>query len=326
MTYKPATGALLLTTTLLATSMPALAQERAYPTKVVRFVTSLATGSSADAFGRAITDQLTRRLNQSFIMDPRPGAGGNLAADTVAKATPDGHTLLMSSVASNAINASYYSALSYDFRKDFAPIIKFGQIANGLFVGPGLPANNLHELTALLKASPGKYTCASSGTGGLLHLTCEMYKKAAGLDLLHVPYKGATYSPDLIAGRVTLVFDNIPVYVPLVHAGKIKILAVTTNTRAQVLPNVPTAMESGLPTMDSRGLFGLLAPAGTPNDIIQLLNREITAVLRDPAMRERLIAQGIEPDTSTPEGLRDLIQSEITKWARVIKDADIKPE
>ena len=326
MTYKPATGALLLTTTLLATSMPALAQERAYPTKVVRFVTSLATGSSADAFGRAITDQLTRRLNQSFIMDPRPGAGGNLAADTVAKAAPDGHTLLMSSVASNAINASYYSSLSYDFRKDFAPIIKFGQIANGLFVGPGLPANNLHELTALLKASPGKYTCASSGTGGLLHLTCEMYKKAAGLDLLHVPYKGATYSPDLIAGRVTLVFDNIPVYVPLVHAGKIKILAVTTNTRAQVLPNVPTAIESGLPTMDSRGLFGLLAPAGTPNDIIQLLNREITAVLRDPAMRERLIAQGIEPDTSTPEGLRDLIQSEITKWARVIKEADIKPE
>ncbi len=326
MTHQPATGALLLAATLLATSMPALAQERTYPTKVVRFITSLATGSSADAFGRAITDQLTRRLNQSFIMDPRPGAGGNLAADTVAKAAPDGHTLLMSSVASNAINASYYSSLSYDFRKDFAPIIKFGQIANGLFVGPGLPANNLHELTALLKASPGKYTCASSGTGGLLHLTCEMYKKAAGLDLLHVPYKGATYSPDLIAGRVTLVFDNIPVYVPLVHAGKIKILAVTTNTRAQVLPNVPTAMESGLPTMDSRGLFGLLAPAGTPNDIIQLLNREITAVLRDPAMRERLIAQGIEPDTSTPEGLRDLIQSEITKWARVIKEADIKPE
>lgn len=326
MTHQPATGALLLAATLLATSMPALAQERTYPTKVVRFITSLATGSSADAFGRAITDQLTRRLNQSFIMDPRPGAGGNLAADTVAKAAPDGHTLLMSSVASNAINASYYSSLSYDFRKDFAPIIKFGQIANGLFVGPGLPANNLHELTALLKASPGKYTCASSGTGGLLHLTCEMYKKAAGLDLLHVPYKGATYSPDLIAGRVTLVFDNIPVYVPLIHAGKIKILAVTTNTRAHVLPNVPTAMESGLPTMDSRGLFGLLAPAGTPNDIIQLLNREITAVLRDPAMRERLIAQGIEPDTSTPEGLRDLIQSEITKWARVIKEADIKPE
>ena len=304
----------------------AQAQERAYPNKTVRFITSLATGSSADAFGRAITDQLTRRLNQSVIMDPRPGAGGNLAAETVAKSPPDGYSLLMSSVASNAINASYYTSLNYDFRKDFAPIVKFGQIANGLFVGPGLQANTLGELTALLKSAPGKYSCASSGTGGLLHLTCEMYKKAAGLEVLHVPYKGATYSPDLIAGRVTLVFDNIPVYVPLVQAGKLKALAVTTTTRSPVLPNVPTAIESGLPTMDSRGLFGLLAPAGTPNEIIQLLNREITAVLRDPAFKEKLVAQGIEPEASTPEGLRDLIQSEITKWARVIKEAGITPE
>ena len=302
------------------------AQERAYPNKVVRFITSLATGSSADAFGRAITDQLTRRVNQSFIMDPRPGAGGNLAAETVAKAAPDGYTLLMSSVASNAINASYYTSLNYDFRKDFAPVTKFGSIPNGLFVGPELPANNLKDLTALLKAAPGKYSCASSGTGGLLHLTCEMYKKAAGLDVLHVPYKGATYQPDLVAGRVTLVFDNIPVYVPLVKSGRLKVLAITSATRSPVLPFVPTAIEQGLPGFDSRGLFGLLAPAGTPNDVIQLLNREIAAVLRDPAMKEKLIAQGIEPESSTPDGLRDLIQSEITKWARVIKEADIKPE
>ena len=307
-------------------SMAAQAQDRAYPAKVVRFITSLATGSSADAFGRSITDQLTRRLNQSFIMDPRPGAGGNLAAETVAKSAPDGYTLLMSSVASNAINTSYYSALNYDLRKDFAPVTRFGSIPNGLFVGPELPANNLKDLTALLKAAPGKYSCASSGTGGLLHLTCEMYKKAAGLDVLHVPYKGATYQPDLIAGRVTLVFDNIPVYVPLVKSGRLKILAITSATRSPVLPFVPTAIEQGLPNFDSRGLFGLLAPAGTPNEIIQLLNREIGAVLRDPAMKEKLIAQGIEPEAGTPEGLRDLIQSEITKWARVIKDAGIKPE
>lgn len=301
------------------------AQDRAYPTKVVRFITSLATGSSADMFGRTVADQLTRRLNQSVIVDPRPGAGGNLAAETVARAAPDGYTLLMSSVASNAINAVYYKTLNYDFRKDFAPISKFGQIANGLFVGPELPANNLKELTALLKASPGKYSCASSGTGGLLHLTCEMYKKAAGLDVLHVPYKGATYSPDLMSGRVTLVFDNIPVYIPLVQAGKIKIIAVTTTERSPALPNVPTAIESGVP-LDSRGLFGLLAPANTPNEIIQLLNREIGAVLRDPAIREKLIQQGIEPDPGTPDGLRDLINSEISKWGRVMKEADIKPE
>ena len=313
-------------TCLALAATGAQAQERAYPNKVVRFITSLATGSSADAFGRAITDQLTRRVNQSFIMDPRPGAGGNLAAETVAKAAPDGYTLLMSSVASNAINASYYTSLNYDFRKDFAPVTKFGSIPNGLFVGPELPANNLKDLTALLKAAPGKYSCASSGTGGLLHLTCEMYKKAAGLDVLHVPYKGATYQPDLVAGRVTLVFDNIPVYVPLVKSGRLKVLAITSATRSPVLPFVPTAIEQGLPGFDSRGLFGLLAPAGTPNEVIQLLNREIAAVLRDPAMKEKLIAQGIEPESSTPDGLRDLIQSEITKWARVIKEADIKPE
>lgn len=314
-------------TLMVAMTAAAQAQDRApYPNKVVRFITSLATGSSADSFGRAITDQLTRRLNQSVIMDPRPGAGGNLAAETVAKSAPDGYILLMSSVASNAINASYYSQLNYDFRKDFAPITKFGAIPNGLFVGPGLAANTLPELTALIKAAPAKYSCASSGTGGLLHLTCEMYKKAAGLDVLHVPYKGATYLTDLASGRVTLVFDNIPVYVPQVHAGKLKAIVITAPTRSPALPNVPTAIESGLPGFESRGLFGLLAPAGTPNDVIQLLNREIAAVLRDPAMREKLIAQGIEPESSTPEGLRDQIQSEITKWARVIKEAGITPE
>jgi len=302
------------------------AQDRAYPAKVVRFITSLATGSGADTFGRAVAEQLTRRLNQSVIIEPRPGAGGNIAAETVAKAAPDGYTLLMSSVASNAINATYYSSLNYDFRKDFAPVSKFGQIANGLFVGPGVPANNLAEFAAMIKGAPGKYSCASSGTGGLLHLTCEMYKKVAGLDILHVAYKGATFSTDVMSGRITMVFDNIPSYVPLVRADKIKILAVTTAARSPVLPNVPTAVESGLPTMVSQGLFGLLAPAGTPNEIVQLLNREVAAVLNDAALRERLLKLGIEPEASSPEGLRDLIQSEITKWARVIKEADIRPE
>ena len=304
----------------------ARAQDRPYPAKVVRFITSLATGSGADTFGRAVAEQLTRRLNQSVIIEPRPGAGGNLAAETVARSAPDGYTLLMSSVASNAINATYYSSLNYDFRKDFAPVSKFGQIANGLFVGPDVPANNLAEFTAMIKAAPGKYSCASSGTGGLLHLTCELYKKAAGLDVLHVAYKGATYSPDIMAGRVTLVFDNIPAYIPLVQAGKMKILAVTTTVRSPVLPNVPTAVESGLPTLVSQGLFGLLAPVGTPNEIVQLLNREVGVVLNDAALRERLLKLGIEPEASSPEGLRDLIQSEITKWARVIKEAGIRAE
>ncbi len=304
----------------------ARAQDRAYPTKAIKFTTSLAPGSSADGFARVVAEFLTQRLGQPVVVDPRPGAGGNLAAEIVAKAAPDGYTLLMSSLASNAINATYYSKLNYDLRRDFAPISKFGQIANGFFVGPDVPANTLGEFTALAKAAPGKYSCASAGVGGLLHLTCEMYKKAAGLQILHVPYKGAAFLPDVLSGRVTLVFDNIPVYIPLVKAGKIKILAVTTPRRSPVLPDVPTTAEAGLPELDSRGLFALLAPAGTPNEIVQLLNREVGAVLNDNALREKLAQQGIEPEASSPEALKDLIRAEIAKWARVIKEAGIRAE
>lgn len=306
----------------------AYAQERDYPVKVIRFVESVGVGAGADILARAIADQLTRRLHQTVIVDSRPGVAGNLAAEIVAKAPPDGYTLFMSSLAANAINASYYSSLNYDLRRDFAPISKFAQIAEGLFVGPGIPANNLAEFTAMIKAAPpAKYSCASSGTGGLLHLTCEMYKKAAGVDVLHVPYKGSmVFLPELTVGSVTMVFDNIPIYVPLVKAGKMKALAVTTVARSPVLPNVPTAIESGLPGMVSMGLFGLLAPAATPPHIIQLLNREVVAVLSDAALREKMLQQGIEAESSSPAELRDMIQVEIAKWARVIKDAGIRPE
>lgn len=320
----------ILILTVLSIALPfgaAFAQERAYPTKVIRFITSLATGSGADGFARSVADGLTRRLNQSVIVEPKPGAGGNIAAEYVAKSAPDGYILLMSSVASNAINATYYKKLNYDFRKDFAPISKFGQIANGLIVAPDIAANNLKEFTAMIKAAPGKYTCASSGVGGLLHLTCEMYKKAAGLDIVHVSYKGsALFLPELMAGRITLAFDNIPVYVPLAKAGKLKILVVATPARSPVLPNVPTTAESGLPALESRGLFGLLAPAGTSAEIVQLLNREVSAVLGDAALREKLLLQGIEPEASSPAGLKTLIESEVTKWARVIKEANIRPD
>lgn len=303
---------------------PALAQERAYPYKVSRFVTSLGVGSGADGMARAIAEQLSRRLGQSFIVDSKPGAGGNIAAETVAKATPDGYTLFMSSLAANAINASYYKALNYDLRRDFAPITKFAHIANGLFAGPGLQANTVAELTAMAKTAPGKYSCASSGTGGLLHLTCEMYKKAAGIDVLHVPYKGSVvWMPELLAGNVTMVFDNIPIYVPLVKSGKMKALMITMPTRSPVLPDVPTAAEAGLTGMESRGLFGLLAPAGTAPQIVQLLNRELVAILNDGALREKMLQQGIELESTTPDGLRNMIDQEITKWARVMKEAGI---
>jgi tripartite-type tricarboxylate transporter receptor subunit TctC len=304
---------------------PSIAQERAYPTKVVRLVTSLGVGSGADGMTRAVAEQLSRRLNQQFVVDPRPGAGGNIAAEFVAKAPPDGYTLFMSSLAANAIQVSY-SKVNYDLRKDYAPISKFAQIANGIFVGPTFQASTLAELTALAKGAPGKYSCASSGTGGLLHMTCEMYKKAAGVDILHVPYKSSMiFLPEITVGAVSMVLDNIPIYVPMVKSGKMKALAVTTPTRSAVLPDVPTAMEQGV-NMDSRGLFGLLAPAGTPSEIVQLLNRELNTILNDKELREKMLQQGIELEYTTPEAWRQMIDQEITKWARVVQDAGIRQE
>ena len=178
-----------------------------------------------------------------------------------------------------------------------------------------------------MKAKPGEYSCASAGVGGLLHLTCELFKKSAGVDLLHVPYKGTTaFRPDLIEGRVTMAFDNVPVYVPLVMAGKLKVLAVTAAQRAAVLPYVPTSAEAGMPGLLSMGLFGLFAPLNAPNEVVALLSRESAAILRDPAIREKLVKQGIAPGGSTPQELRSQVENEVTRWATVIRDADIKPE
>lgn len=304
------------------------AQDRAYPSKAVKFVISTTAGSGGDAFARAVAEQLGRRLNQSVVVDPRPGAGGNLAAEIGAQAPADGYTLLLGSVASLAIAVSYYPSLNYDVRRDFAPISKVGQTAIGLFVGAGVPANNLSELTAMIKAAPaGKHACASAGVGGLLHLTCEMYKKAAGLEILHVPYKGtAFFLPDLMVGQVALVFDTVPTYVGHVKAGKIKVLALTTPKRSPVFPDVPTAVESGLPGLVSMALYGLFAPARTPGEILQVLNRELGVALNAPALRDRLLLQGIETEATSQAGLRDLLQAEIVKWARVIKEAGIRPE
>jgi tripartite-type tricarboxylate transporter receptor subunit TctC len=305
----------------------ASAQER-YPSKPVKFIISQTAGSGGDAFARSVAESLARRVNQAFVVDPRPGAGGNLAAEIVAKSAPDGYNLLHGSLSSLSIAVSYYKSLNYDVRREFVPITKTGQIANALVVGAGVPANNINELTAMIKAAaPGKYTCASGGVGGLLHLTCELYKKAANVDVLHVPYKGTQFFlPDLMVGQITLAFDTLPIYIGQAKAGKVKILAVTSPTRSQILPEVQTAVEAGLPSLVSVALYGLFAPVKTPPEVLQLLQREVSVSLNDAALKEKLLGQGIEIEPSTPEVLRDLLQAEIAKWARVIKDAGITPE
>jgi len=300
----------------------------AYPAKVIRIVNSLAAGSSADNLNRLFADGLGQRLNQRVIVENRPGDGGNIAAMSVVKSPPDGYTLFMSSTASLAIQMTYHAGrLEYDLRKDLAAISKVAQIPNGLFVTPALPTETLPAFIAYGKKNPGKLTCASAGVGGLLHLTCELFKKSAGLDLLHVPYKGTTaIRPDLIEGRVSMLFDNIPVYVPLVNAGKLRALAVTAPQRAASLPAVATTTELGMPGLISLGLFSLYAPPRTSEDIIARLSRETIATLNDPALKEKLAAQGIEPGGSTPQELREQVDAEISRWAGVIRDAKIGKE
>jgi len=314
--------------TVLVLAGAVQAQSDAYPSRVVRIVNSLSAGSSADHLNRALADGLSARLQQRVLVDNRPGDGGNIAAMQVVRAPADGYTLLMASTASLAIQMTYNAGrLEYDLRKDLAPSTTVAQIPNGMFVTPSLPVDNLAGFVAYAKARPNQLACASSGVGGLLHLTCELFKKTAGVELVHVPYKGSTgIRPDLMEGRVALLFDNIPVYVPLVQSSKLKLLAVTSRERAAILPNVPTAAELGMPGLVSVGLFGLFAPLKTPEEVVARLSRESTAVLAEGAFRDKMLAQGIEPAGSTPQQLRTQVETEIDKWAAVIRDARIRKE
>ena len=302
--------------------------QEVWPARVVRMVNSLSAGSSADRLNRAYADALGARLNQRVLVDNRPGDGGNIAAQSVAKAPPDGYTLLLASTASLAIQTTYHAGrLGYDMRRDFAPISRVAQIPNGLFATPALPVDDFKGFVELVRVKPGQYSCASSGVGGLLHLTCELFKRTAGVDLLHVPHKGSTaFLPEIIEGRITIAFDNVPIYVPLVESRKLNALAVTSPQRSAVLPQVPTTAELGMPRLESMGLFGLFAPARTPEDIVKLLAHESVEVLRHPAMREVLLKQGMEPDPSSPDALREQLDDEIAKWARVMSEAGIKGE
>ena len=299
-----------------------------YPARPLRLVTSLAPGSSGDRLARTFADQLGTQIKQKVLVENRPGDGGNIAAMSIVKAPPDGYALLFSSTASLAIQMVYSAdTVGYSFSRDLSPVSTVAAIPNGLFVTTAIEPDTLPALVRELKAKPGQYACASSGVGGLLHLTCELFKKAAGVNVLHVAYKGSTFFlPDLVAGRVAMAFDNVPVYVPMVNAGKLKVLAVTSAKRVAVWPQVPTAHEIGMPRLESMGLFGLLAPLRTPDSAVKLLSRGAVDALREPTVRERLTREGVEPGGSAPEGLRKQIDNEINKWTGVIKDAGIGRE
>jgi tripartite-type tricarboxylate transporter receptor subunit TctC len=313
---------------VLVLSATAYAQPNAqYPARPVKIIVPFPAGGATDILTRVVGQKLSERIGQQMPIDNRPGAGANIGAEAAAKSPPDGYTLLMGSIASHSIALSYYKTLGYDVRKDFAPIAMTGAITNVLVVHPALPVRNVRELIALARAHPGQLNFASSGTGGLIHLTGELFKQLAKIDIVHVPYKGtALFLPDLLNGQIAMSLDTLPPHLPFIKTGKLRALAVTTVKRSPVLPDLPTVAEAALPGFESVAIYALLAPAGTSKDIVTSLNRETNVVLQMGDVKDKLSAQGIEPLGGTPEAVSAIIRNEVAKWARVIKEGGITPE
>jgi tripartite-type tricarboxylate transporter receptor subunit TctC len=310
---------------VVVTALPAFAQQ--YPVKPIRFIAPFPPGGGVDIVARAMGEKLTPRLGQPIVVENKPGAGMTIGIDLAAKSAPDGYTLLIGPIGSQAIVHHMYPKRSFDFVRDFAAVARIGYGTIAFIVPQSSPARSVKDFVAMAKANPGKLTFASSGTGALIHLTGEMFKQAAGIELTHVPYKGTTQLlPDLMDGRIDMALDSLPAYIPHLKAGRVRALAVASRERSPVLPELPTMAEAGVPGVVSATDYALYAPAGTPRDIIARLNREVNAVLQLPDLRAKLAAQGIEAVGGTPESLHAELLDEIVKWGKVIAEAKLKPE
>lgn len=302
----------------------ALAQT--YPNRTIRLVVPSSPGGGTDITGRIVAHKLTEQLGQQVVVDNRAGAGTIIGNEIVAKAAPDGYTLLMG-LSTLAINPSMYAKLPYDALKDFAPVSLAVLSPNILTVHPSVPTKTVKEFIALAKARPGSITYGSAGLGTSPHLSGELLKVLAKIDIVHVPYKGSGQSViGLLAGEIGANFPSVPTAIPHIKAGKLRGLGVTTAKRTQALPEVPSIAEAGVPGYEATQWFGVLAPAGTPRAIIDRLHQEMVKLLRAPDVRERLIADGTEPVGNTPEEFAAYIKSETDKWTKVIKAAGIKAQ
>ena len=309
---------------LMAAALPAAAQ---YPVRPVRFIAPFPPGGGVDIVARAVGEKLSPRLGQPVVIENKPGAGMTIGTDAAAKSAPDGYTLLVGPIGSQAIVHHMYPKRSFDIQRDFAPVSRIGYGMIVFIVPQASRASSVMDFVTMAKANPGKYTFASSGVGALIHLTGEMFKQAAGIDLTHIPYKGTTQIlPDLLDSRVDMALDSLPAYLPHLKAGRVRALAVASRERSSLMPELPTMAEAGVPGVVSSTDYALYAPAGTPRDIVALLNRKVNAVLLLPDLRANLAGQGIEMSGSTPEAMQAELADEVAKWGRVIRDANIKPE
>ena len=299
--------------------------QTAWPSKPVRIVVPFAPGGTTDILARAVAPELSKVFGQSFIVDNRGGAGGNLGADLVAKATPDGYTLLMGTVGTHGINKSLYARLPYDPQKDFAPITLVAGVPNVMVMNTekakAMGINNVMDFIQYAKTHPGQLNMASSGNGTSIHLAGELFKSKTGIFMTHIPYTGSGPAlMGLVSGTVDVMFDNLPSAMALIKAGKLKAFAVTSSQRSAALPDVPTIEEAGkLKGFEATSWFGLLAPAGTPSDIVLRIQQETSKALNLPSIKEKLLAQGAIPSGNTPQEFAALIDAEIKKWAPVVK-------
>ena len=297
-----------------------------YPSRPIRMIVAYPPGGGTDQVGRVMAEQLTQTLGQQVVIDNRGGATGNIGTELAARAAPDGYTLLMGNVAPNAVNVSLFKKLGFDPVKDFAPVSLVAITPNILVAHPSVPVKTIKELIALAKAKPGALNFPSAGVGSSSHLAGELLKSLAGISMVHIPFKGG--GPALvavIAGEVQIMFATMPAAMPHVKSGKVRPVAVTTTKRSQAMPELPTIAESGVKGYDAATWYGLLAPAGTSKAIVDRLHGDTVKILAGPT-RQRLEAQGFEPDGGTPAAFAAYIKSEITKWAKVIKDAGIPAE
>jgi tripartite-type tricarboxylate transporter receptor subunit TctC len=308
-----------------AVLLPRFAKAQAYPSRPVRIIIGIPPGGPLDLSARLIGQRLSERLGQQFIIDNRPGAGGNLGTEAVVRAPPDGHTLLLA-FAANAINASLFASLNYDFIRDIAPVASINRIPIVLAAHPSFPARTVAELIAYAKANPGTVDMATPGKGTGPHLAGELFKMMAGVDMVHVPYRGSgPMMPDLLSGQVQVAFDAASSFVPHIRAGKLRALAVATATRLEALPDVPTVADT-VPGFEASGWCGFGAPRNTPPAIIDTLNRETNAALADPAIAAHLADVGAIVLAGSPADFGAFIAQETQKWAKVIRFAGIQPE
>jgi tripartite-type tricarboxylate transporter receptor subunit TctC len=309
----------------LAAASPAAAQ--AFPSKPIRMVVTFPTGGAPDILSRTISEKLDPSWGQTMIVDNKPGAGGNIGAEFVARAPADGHTLVMGTVGTHSINGSLYARIPYDMVRDFAPVTLIASTPNLLVVNNDVPAKNLQELIALAKARPGQLTFGSPGIGTSVHVSGELFNSLAGVKTQHIPYKGRQFAiPDLLGGQITMMFDNMPSALPVVREGKLRAIGVTSAKRSGSAPEIPTIAEQGLPGFEATSWFAVFAPANTPKPVVEKLHAEIVRIFNLPDVQTKMRTLGLDPILGGPEDLAKTQQAEIVKWAKVIKDSGAKAE